>query len=30
MSTSESDTAVELSIGEVLELIQQDFPDVNI
>ena len=30
MSTSESDTAVELSIGEVLELIQQDFPDVTI
>jgi len=30
VSTSESDTAVELSIGEVLELIQQDFPDVTI
>ncbi|MFZ4434260.1 MAG: MerR family transcriptional regulator, partial [Microthrixaceae bacterium] len=30
MSTSEPDTAVELSIGEVLELIQQDFPDVTI
>ncbi len=30
MSTSEPETAVELSIGEVLELIQQDFPDVTI
>jgi DNA-binding transcriptional MerR regulator len=30
VSTSEPDTAVELSIGEVLELIQQDFPDVTI
>ena len=30
MSTHESGTAVELSIGEVLALIQEDFPDVTI
>ena len=30
MSTPEQESAVELSIGEVLELIQQDFPDVTI